>query len=312
MGRTAFRAVRVYPVGMKLLVGMATGIGLLLVVPVTNAGMAPDPRPGDTVLGKSDGITYVSDPDFAAMAMSLEGGATCPDVPGKWRVTGGGFELSGGADATQRIASSAPSDLLDLYGDDDLVRDDFWRIGAVVSVGTTLTTYVTCAKWDSIKQKAVEVPDGSASERKHVAKCGRGQISGGGGGIGSSNSYVSSMFPKSLTKWSFRAFDGVGGPGGMNNYFVCVRNRDLTRESRAFTAPANASSDIITATCPANRSAVGGGAKSGGDPGALSLRTSMPADDGDADDIPQNGWAVRAYNTTAQEQDIKAFAICSR
>jgi len=298
---------------MKLFAGMATGLGLLLgVVPVANGGMAPDPRPGDTFLGKSDGISYVSDPDFAAMAMSLEGGAACPDAPGKWRVTGGGFELSGGADATQRIVSSAPSDLLDLYGDDDSVRDDFWRIGAVVSVGTTLTTYVTCAKWDSIKQKGIEVPGSSSGERKHVAKCGRGEISGGGGSIGSSNSYVSSMFPKSLTRWSFKAFDGVGGIGGMNNYIVCVRNRDFEREKRAFTAPANASSDIITATCPANRSVVGGGVKSGGAPGDLSLRTSKPADDGDVDDIPQNGWSVRAYNTTSDEQAITAFAICSK
>lgn len=313
MGRTAFRAARVYAVSMKLLVGMATGMGFLLgAAAVANGGMAPDPRPGDTLLGKSDGIAYVSDPDFAAGAMSLEGGAACPNAPGRWRVTGGGFELVGGTDATLRVGSSSPSDLLDFYGDDDLLLDDFWRIGAVVSAGTTLTTYATCAKWDSIKQKRVEVPDSSSGERKHLAKCRRGEISGGGGAIGSSNSYVSSMFPKSLTRWSFRAFDGVDGVGGMNNSIVCVRDRDLTLEQTAVaTAPANGSSGTVTTGCPANRSVVGGGIKSGGVPGALSIRVSKPADNGDADEIPQNGWSVRALNTTAEEQDVWAYAICS-
>src|SRR5687767_7037839 len=131
---------------MKAWAGIVAGIGALALASSADAGMAPDPRPGDTVLGKSDGISYVSDPDFAAMQTSLEGGAACPETPGKWRVIGGGFELTGGADSTQRVASSTPQDLLDLYGDDDLITDDFWRIGAVVSVGTTLTTYATCAK----------------------------------------------------------------------------------------------------------------------------------------------------------------------
>ena len=58
---------------MKRLVGMAVGIGLAFcAADLASAGMAPDPRPGDTLLGKSGGIAYVYDPDFAGMATSLE------------------------------------------------------------------------------------------------------------------------------------------------------------------------------------------------------------------------------------------------
>ena len=74
MGRTAFRAARLYPVSMKLLVGMAAGLG----VPswaqpqFAGAGGATDPRPGDTLLGKAGGVAYVSDPEFAAAASYLD------------------------------------------------------------------------------------------------------------------------------------------------------------------------------------------------------------------------------------------------
>ena len=34
------------------------------------------------------------------------------------------------------------------------------------------------------------------------------------------------MFPKKFNQWKFSAYDTIGGIGGMNNYVVCVRNRD--------------------------------------------------------------------------------------
>src|SRR5215210_1313982 len=121
---------------MKFSVGMAAGLSIFLgASAAANAGMAPDPRPGDTLLGKSDGISYVTDADFAAMATFTETGAACPNDPGKWRIAGGGFEVTGGADATQVVASSIPADLLDVYGDNDLKMDDYWRVSAGVSVG---------------------------------------------------------------------------------------------------------------------------------------------------------------------------------
>ncbi len=297
---------------MRLLVGIVAGIGLLFGAAwPASAGMAPDPRPGDTVLGKSDGLTYVSDPDFAEMATSVEVGAACPDIPGKWRVAGGGFDVAGGADSSQTLSSSSPGDLLDVYGDNDLLLDDFWRVAGSVSVGTTVTSYAICAKWSAIKQKRIEVPDSDSGERSHIAKCGRGEISGGGGAIATSNSYMSSMFPKKNDRWKLSAFDTTGGIGGMRNYVVCVRRQDIVIKKRKDDVAGGVSSPLIVAECPGNRSVVGGGAKSSGAPGTLNLRASRPYDDGDADAIPQNGWAVRAYNTDPGVQELKSYALCA-
>jgi hypothetical protein len=273
--------------------------------------MAPDPRPGDTYLGKSNGIAYVSDPDFAAMQTNIEGGAACPEAPGKWRIAGGGFELDGGADVTQRVLRSSPGDLLDVYGDNDLKRDDFWGTSATVSVGTTVTTYAICTKWDGIKQKRMDVPDSPSGERSHVAKCKSGRISGGGGGISSGNSYTSSMFPKGKRKWKFAAFDAADGIGGMDSYYVCVRGRDFQIVKDSVGVPAGASSVPLEAQCLPGQSVVGGGAKTSGTPGTLSLRSSQPYDTSDPDDIPSNGWSVRAFSTDPGVQTLKVFAICA-
>ena len=210
---------------MKLLVGIATGLALVLgAASLARAGgVQPDPRLGDTLLGKSDGIAYVNDPDFAAMASFPRVEAACPEAPGKWRIAGGGFDVSGGADASQVVAGSFPADLDDFYGDDDQALDDHWGVSSGVSVGTTVTSYAVCTKWSGLKQKRIEVPNSPSGERSHVAKCGRGKkISGGGGSISTSESYVSSMFPKKARRWKFSAYDAVGGIGGMNNYVVCV------------------------------------------------------------------------------------------
>jgi hypothetical protein len=158
---------------------MAAGVALALGgLDSASAGMAPDPRPGDTVLGKANGLTYVSDADFANMQTSTETGATCPDVPGKWRIAGGGFSIEGGADSTQVLGGSTPTDMLDLYGDNDLEMDDFWRVSATVSVGTTVTSYAICTKWDDLKYKRIDVPDSASGERSHIVKPRRRESAG--------------------------------------------------------------------------------------------------------------------------------------
>lgn len=296
---------------MKLLVGMATGMGLLLgAASPASAGMAPDPRPGDTFLGKSNGVAYVEDADFAAGAEYLEVEAACPDVPGDWKVAGGGFQVSGGADSTHRVAGSHPADLLDFYGDNDLIRDDYWRTAAGVSVGSTVTSYAICTKWSGLKYKSKAVPDSPSGERSHVAKCGRGKISGGGGSISTADSYVSSMFPRKGKRWKFSAFDTIGGIGGMNNYVICARNRDFQIFKDEVSVPAGGSSVLLAAECFPGQSVVGGGAKSSGAPGTLSLRASQPYDTADLDSIPSNGWAVRAFSTDPGVQTLKVYAIC--
>ena len=197
-----------------------------------------------------------------------------------------------------------------MFGDDDGVIDDYWQVSADVSVGTTVTAYAICTKWDKLKYKNKSVPNSPSGERSHVVRCGRGKVSGGGGTISTSDSYMSSMFPKKGKRWKFSAYDVLGGIGGMNNYVICARGRDFQIVKDEVSVPAGGSSVLLAAECFPGQSVVGGGAKSSGAPGTLSLRASQPYDTSDLDDIPSNGWAVRAYSTDPGSQTLKVYAIC--
>jgi hypothetical protein len=296
---------------MRRLVGIVAGTGVFLgAVTLALAGGPTDPRPGDALLGKSGGVAYVSDPEFAAAATFVGAAAACPELPSKWRLAGGGFELTGGADATQVVATSVPSDLENTFGDDDKTIDDWWRVSAGVSIGTTVTSYAVCTKWSGLKYKNKAVPDSPSGERSHIVKCGRGKVSGGGGSISTSDSYVSSMFPRKRKRWKFSAFDTAGGIGGMNNYVICARGRSFQTFKDEVSVPAGGSSVLLAAECFPGQSVVGGGAKSSGAPGTLSLRASQPYDTADADSVPSNGWAVRAFSTDPGVQTLKVYAIC--
>ncbi len=285
----------------------------LATAPVAHGGGATDPRPGDVLLGKSGGVAYVSDSEFAAGASFLDAAATCPNLPAsKWRLAGGGFDLTGGADATQEVAFSNPADLDAVFGDEDVAIDDFWRVAAGVSLGTTVTSYAICTKWDGLKHKRKAVPDSQSGERSHLVKCGRGRVSGGGGSISTSESYVSSMFPRKKGKrWRFSAYDTVGGVGSMDNYVICARGRTFQIVKDSLGVPAGGSSALLAAECFPGQRVVGGGAKSSGAPGTLKLLSSRPYDTTDSDEIPSNGWAARAYSTDPGVQTLKVFAICS-
>jgi hypothetical protein len=297
---------------MRRLAGIVAGTGAFLgAVALAGAGAATDPRLGDTLLGKSGGVAYVSDSEFAAGASFLDAAATCPDLPSsKWRITGGGFALTGGADAGQAVASSHPADLDESFGDGDQAIDDWWRASADVSIGTTITSYAVCTKWSGLKHKNKAVPNSPSGERSNIVKCGRGKVSGGGGSISTSDSYVSSMFPRKGKRWKFSAFDTLGGIGGMSNYVICARGRSFQIVKDEVSVPAGGSSVLLAAECFPGQSAVGGGAKSSGAPGTLSLRASQPYDTADLDSIPSNGWAVRAFSTDPGVQTLRVYAIC--
>jgi hypothetical protein len=119
------------------------------------------------------------------------------------------------------------------------------------------------------------------------------------------------MFPKGKRKWRFAAWDGAGGNGGMFTYFVCVPDREFQIIKDQVTVPAGGSSVLLAAECFPGQRVVGGGAKSSGAPGTLSLRESRPYDTSDADEIPSDGWSVRAFSTDPGSQTLKVFAICA-
>src|SRR5688500_426256 len=100
---------------MRLKVGVGASALVCAMALPASAGVTPDPRLGDIPLGKLNGVAYVSDSDFAGGAAFVDIGTACPDTPGPWRTTSGGFSLVGGADQTQRVAGSIAADLPDKY-----------------------------------------------------------------------------------------------------------------------------------------------------------------------------------------------------
>jgi hypothetical protein len=56
----------------------------------------------------------------------------------------------------------------------------------------------------------------------------------------------------------------------------------------------------------------GGGAHISGVQDLGRLVATFPYDDGDGDDVPDDGWKVRAYNVSGVDKHVRAFAICFR
>ena len=135
-------------------------------------------------------------------------------------------QVSGGADSTHRVAGSHPSDLLDFYGDDDLILDDYWRVAAGVSIGTTVTSYAICTKWSGLKYKSKSGP-GLRHRRALPHRQVRPRAD-----LGRRRKHLDHGQLRELDvpeeegkQWKFSAFDTIGGIGGMNNYVVCARGQ---------------------------------------------------------------------------------------
>jgi hypothetical protein len=63
-------------------------------------------------------------------------------------------------------------------------------------------------------------------------------------------------------------------------------------------------------SCPENSAVTGGGAVLDGDAGAF-VHSSQPADIGDANTTPEDGWAA-VTNVDLGPRDLKTYAICKR
>ena len=275
------------------------------------AGMAPDPRPGDTLLGKEGGLAYVSDPETATDPGLTQAYAACPDAGGPWRLTGGGLVTSGSdPESGFEIKASRPLDMLDLYGDDDSELDDYWDASVKVPVDSTVEAFAICAKWDRLKQKHVDVPDSPTGNRTATNQCARGKVSGGGGFIATTGSYISSMYPKGDNRWRLSLVDAIGGIGGMGNYLICARGQDLRVRVDSVQVPVGESRAAFV-RCESGEHVTGGGGRSAGAPGAMNLYTSYPLDLGDSDEAPDDAWQANAYNRSASPKKLKAYAICA-
>jgi hypothetical protein len=285
--------------------------GTIVLCGPAQAGMVPDPRPGDEFLGKEGGLAYVVDAETVTNSSYTEANAACPQAGGAWRVVGGGFEVQGAPpESERRLSASRPLDMHDSYGDDDDELDDFWQTSIAAPLASTLETYAICSRWARVKQRFVSVPNGPSGERQATNRCARGELSGGGGFIATSGSFISSMYPKDESRWTLELADALGGIGGMGNYWVCVRGEDLRLGAASESVPSGEAGAAFV-RCDNGRHVTGGGARAGGAPSAMNLFASYPVDLGDPDDAPDDAWLVGAYNRSASAKTLKAYAICA-
>ncbi|MFN8111889.1 MAG: hypothetical protein U0R51_01685 [Solirubrobacterales bacterium] len=281
----------------------------LAIVGQALAGSAPDPRPGDKVLGKRGGITYVSDTEHVADPDYTQALTACPNAGGKSRITGGGIRVAG-IPANVSIKASRPLDLATLFGDDDLIVDDYWEASTVAPVDTPVTSYAICAKLKGLRYQTVQFPDQSSGERLDTGSCAGGRrVTGGGGFIATLHSRVTSMFPVGSDRWSVAALDANGGVGTTTLDFVCLKSRHLKTVAAKRKLPSN-SADFKSVQCPGKSHVTGGGALLNGGPIPSLLTSSYPYDGKDGDKIPDDGWTALGTNEGTGPQKLKVFAIC--
>jgi hypothetical protein len=278
----------------------------LLLASQAFAGSQPDPRPGDKQLGTKGGIAYVSDTVTSSNPVYTESDATCPKLDKGWRIAGGGFRVG---DKAGSLSASRPLDIYLSFGDDDLDPDEFWEASGDLALGKKLSSFAICIKEPKLHYVRADTPDGDSAPRSATDSCpGRTRPTGGGGFIATSNSYITSLFPKGRSKWSVGLYDAIGGIGGMTSDFVCLKAKPK-RAAKEATVPA-AKTKAVKATCPSDSHVTGGGARFSGDPGDAKLLGSYPVDGKDADHVPDDGWKAQGHNDTVGPLQLKAYAIC--
>ncbi len=275
------------------------------------ASAGTDPTQDDEFLGKSNGVSYVVNAETYAEDGDKTSAAACPNPGGRWRLVGGGFTTDGGTASAARISASRPLDLLDLQGDDDEHQDDFWEASASATTGTVLRSYAICAKWSRLKHKVKRAPSSQTGVRSEDIACHRGLATGGGGYVGTADSYLSSLFPAAPDGWRVGLFDAERGAGVMETYIICARGRDLrVRTGERLVDPGATDGSIVT--CKPDEVAVGGGGSSQGPPGSMRLVDSGPVDIGDTgNDTPEDGWVAGAYNPSGAPLLLEVFAVCA-
>ena len=295
--------------------GISCGLGALITwaffVSPASAGMAPDPRPGDTLLGKAGGLAYVNDPETVTNPDFTNALAACPNAGGQWRLTGGGFQVTGqDAESSFTVAVSRPLDMLDLYGDDDEDYDDYWDTYTASPVGSVFTSFAICTKSEAIRHKREDPGDHSSGNRSAREHCSKGKVVGGGGFIATSDSFLGSTYPRSESQWRIRVFDTIGGIGGMEIWVICARGMPVSIAEKSVEVPPGEARAVV-ARCDAGEHVTGGGVNGSRVASDMNLYGSYPIDLGDPDAIPDDGWQGNAYNRSGVPKVLRAYAICT-
>jgi hypothetical protein len=285
-------------------------LAVLLAVAVAPkaVGRGLNANDGDVVFGKADGVRYAADSaTYDNATGSAEAVAGCG--ASGWRVIGGG------TDARRPPGQS----WISLTGP---LGFDRWRSQGTGSPGGRMLGYSICVHDDlPIRIRYRDDPDEPTGRRSGALGCGapdRWNVAGGGAALFTSGSWVSTSFPwdgKDEDRlrddgWQAAGWDSEGGTGTFEVHLICVRAehvRTVHREPIGVAAGAQVTRRVA---CANDEHVTGGGAHFGGLQDLGRLVASLPYDDADPDDIPDDGWQVRAYNIDGADKQVTAFAIC--
>lgn len=290
------------------LVAFVVGIGAAW------GGSEPDPDTNDTVLGTSGGLRYAAEAhafDLGNHGYTRSNAGCGPD---DWHIVGGGALLSGPSVKNRKIEDTRPYD----WYDADSFPEDGWDSSGYGGSAGTLESFSICKAEPQPDYFHKVVPDSSGPVRFAKQKCepGSGKVIGGGGFIATSESFMSQTYPYDGSDsdsapddgWAIRVLDTVGGIGGMSVDAVC-QSGDVSYASSVDSTGAH-SSAIATANCGAGSHVSGGGGRMSGPGGAVHLASSLPIDDSDPNEVPDDGWRAVAYNGSSSGQKLTAYAVC--
>lgn len=286
-------------------------VASLLAASAALAGSDPDPNTDDFDYGTSGGLRYRSDVEAFNMGYA-RAVAGCGSE--EFNTIGGGVRLAGPSAADHRIASTVPYDWYDL---DDEAEDGWLASGLGATPGNVLT-FSICASGATPNYHRYDVPNSSGPVRSAKRACGsgNGRVTGGGGRIATSGSFLSQSYPfdgndgdkRPDDGWAIRVYDTAGGPGGMNVNAVCRAGPVSYTSAKDNVAPHHSAASL--ADCPAGTHVTGGGAKLAGPAGKVHLASSYPFDDGDGNLTPDDGWKTGGYNGSTRKRGLTVYAIC--
>jgi hypothetical protein len=282
---------------------------VLLVVAVAPqaAGRGANPNDGDVVFGKAGGVRYAADPATYDATGSAEAVTGCGAAG--WRNIGGGTDARR-PPGESWIRLTAP------------LGSDRWRSQGTGPTGTRMVGYSICVH-DDLPVRVIyrDEPDQPTGRRSGAVGCGapdRKNVAGGGAALFTLGSWVSSSFPWDGPDedrlrddgWQARGWDPAGGAETFETHLLCVRAEHVRTVHRAPIGVAAGAQVTRRVACANDEHVTGGGAHISGLQDHGRLVASFPDDDADPDDVPDDGWQVRAYNVGGADKQVTAFAIC--
>jgi hypothetical protein len=280
---------------------------------IAAGGSEPNPNTGDSVLGTAGGLRYSSDTANLAPGNNDYGHSTAGCGPDTRSTVGGGAKIAGSPSGSRKIEGTRAYDWYDV----DTLPNDGWSASGYGSPVGTISAFAICETGTPVYLVVTE-PGSAHQVRSATEYCANPNqhVVGGGVSIATSSSFVSASYPADGADadhrhddgWSARVLDPVGGAGGMYVDVVCQAGPVSYPTAKGQAGPGHDVS--LTVSCPGGSHVSDGGGRITGPGAKVQLESSYPIDGADADSVPDDGWKTIAFNHSASNQTLTAYAVC--